>query len=221
MRRALSRRTLLATPLLVSTCTAATAAAAVIASDELGWMIDTYEEIATQRAPIGDEIDRIAASADQPDVPKVVLSEVVTRELDYPRRDLPGLFRTEESIERYFVDMLSRDWVPKSAPYRARVAADRDGALALLRSRRVARTSWLNDSGMNALEEQYSALSGKLYEIERWMAEYKCRSLGDVIAIAAFAERWLPGDEPDIDARSNLLRVISAYAVAAVHPRGK
>ncbi|KQX40895.1 MULTISPECIES: hypothetical protein [unclassified Ensifer] len=151
MHSALSRRALLASPLALSAYAATPAGvpAPPAVSGELSWMIDTYEEIAANRAVLVGEIMRISASPDQPPC-----AEVVT-----PCRYI-------------------------GTPYRQR------------------------------LEEEEFALFGKLSEIEKWLRAYTCRSLADVVAIAAFAETWLADDGTDMEARSDLLRAISAFAVA-------
>ncbi|QRY66562.1 hypothetical protein JVX98_19395 [Ensifer sp. PDNC004] len=216
MGNALSRRALLAAPLLVTACAAAPAVAAPVSiSDELKWLIGTYDDIAAQRDTIRAEIVRIIDLPDQPCPAELVLSEIATREMDYSPdwRDKP--LYSEAGIQKYFTWATSMVWLPERSRYLDRMAADRDKALSLYRMRRQARAQWLAETGMEALEDQHSALDGKLHEIEKWLRAYTCRSLGDVIAIAAFADRWLPDDELDIDARSDLLRAISAYATAA------
>ncbi|MBM3090260.1 hypothetical protein GFB56_05460 [Ensifer sp. T173] len=217
MRNALSRRALLATPLLASTCAAAHASAPAPAkvTDELAWMIDTYAEIAAARKVVVDEIERIIAIPDQPFAAEVLLKEVMSHGEDYPADRRGKVFFREASIERFFANARhDLSWGVEKTPYCARVDADRDKALALFRARREERARFQAESGLDALDEQDAALFGKLGEIEKWLRAYACRSLADVVAIATFAEIWLADDGVDIEVRSDLLRAISAFAVA-------
>lgn len=170
MHSALTRRAVLASPLALSAyaATPADLSAPPAVSDELSWMIDTYAEIAANRAVLVGEIMRISASPDQPPSAEAL-----------PPCRYTG---TPSHQRRAFV--------------------------------KEVRDCWLEQSGLNALEEEEFALFGKLYEIEKWLRAYTCRSLADVVAIAAFAETWLADDGTDMEARSDLLRAISAFAVA-------
>lgn len=218
MANALSRRALLATPLVLSACAAPAVAALQPAniSDELAWLLDTYDEIAAERAVVLAEIERLIAIGDQPFAAEVLLKEVASREQDYPPENRGKVFFTEASILRFFESSAcAMSFLPKGSPFFVRMNSDRRRALALYQERAMDRSRWEAEVGINDLDERDAALSGKLHEIEKWLRAYTCRSLGDVIAIAAFADRWLPDDEPDIDARSDLLRAISAYAKAA------
>lgn len=217
MHSALSRRALLASPLALSAYAATPAdisappagiSAPPAVSDELKWMIDIYEEIRRQRSLLQEEMARI----DLPEHSSVALREVVSRPLDYPRHEAGVVFASEREIKSFFGSALRLSF---GKGLGARCEADFEVALRLYRERKAAREAYLEASGFPALEERDDALFGKQFEIEGWIRAYTCRSLADVIAVAAFAETWLADDGTDMEARSDLLRAISAFALVA------
>ncbi len=214
MANAVSRRALLATPLALAACSASApvAAAPSRTSDELAWMIDTYEEIRQQRSLLLDEMVRI----DPPGFSGVALREVASRPLDYEPAAQGTVFLCEREVKSFFA---SRARLVFGGGYRARIETDFRMALNLYRERRAAHEAYLAASGFPALEERDDALYGKQCEIEGWIRAYTCRSRGDMLALALFASAWFPGDDFDMEMRSDILRAISGflsdYALAA------
>lgn len=218
MHNALSRRALLASPLALAAPVAPASAATTAASDELQWLIDTYEEIRAEYSQVQKRVDDLWDGPTRPEMAQVSLREAAANLTTY---GMPFLHRTFSSVAdiNEFFDMYVRyqsPWWGAGSPQLRAVEEDRRSARRIYEERHTLHSAWGKDSGFNALDERADQLHGKIYEIEKWMRAYTCRSLGDVIAIAAFADRWFPDDEPDIDARSDLLRAISAFAVSTI-----
>ncbi len=219
MHSALSRRALLASPLAIAACTPVAVAAASPAAvrNELQWLIDTYEEVRAEYAEVQKRVDDLWDGPTRPEMAHVSLHEAAANFMFYGPFYRSKAFSSVAEVNEFFDSYLRLQsfWWKAESPQFRTVEEHRRSARRIYEERHAIHVAWGRDSGFNALDERADQLHGKIYEIEKWLRAYTCRSLGDVIAIAAFADRWFPDDEPDIDARSDLLRAISAYATAA------